>query len=552
MKFQTIPTDWAGIGNANATIGIPGGQPIPGLSGFGIGDFGLRERRHVGVQRHQDLPGQREVLAVQGPSPAQVRRPLALSAAGLLLLGQRGHARPLRLLGRLHRLRLLPTSSSTTLSAKGRGGLVEPFTHLGHRIGIFAQDDFRVRDDLTLNLGLTWEYTSPWVEKDDRQSNIDLKTGQLLLAGQNGNSRALYDAYYGGFEPRVGFAWTPSDELGRPRRLRDRAVHGRHRQEPAAHRRTRRSTSKAGGSSTPRPAPAAPAVGFADIIPNTSGGPGTLYRIFAPDLRPQLTKQWNVFVERKLTDSLSAQVGYVGSRSSNMVVPFDFNQPEPDPGPVSAVAAARPAAAALSAEPEHRRHERHQLDRRRRVRRAADERASAASRRPGVPRLLHLQQVAERQRRLLRRRLGSDGGSGLLLPRQHRPAARLRTVAVRHAAQLQLRRHLRTAVRQGPQDTAPTGAALTNTLPRRLEPQQHLPDAQRASDYRLRRRRPVAAGDPLAGAAEPPCAGPHSTRAGPTTCGSTSAASSARRRASSATRASASSPVPATGTWTSG
>ena len=69
-----------------------------------------------------------------------------------------------------------------------------------------------MRDNLTLNLGLTWEYTSPWVEKDDRQSNIDLTTGQLLLAGQNGNSRALYDAFYGGWEPRVGFAWTPTPD----------------------------------------------------------------------------------------------------------------------------------------------------------------------------------------------------------------------------------------------------------------------------------------------------------------------------------------------------
>ncbi|PYQ18916.1 MAG: TonB-dependent receptor, partial [Acidobacteria bacterium] len=98
------------------------------------------------------------------------------------------------------------------MSAKGRGGLVAPFTHLQHRVGIFAQDDFKVRNDLTLNLGLTWEFTSPWVEKDNRQSNIDLTTGKLILAGQNGNSRALYDAFYGGFEPRVGFAWTPSDK----------------------------------------------------------------------------------------------------------------------------------------------------------------------------------------------------------------------------------------------------------------------------------------------------------------------------------------------------
>jgi hypothetical protein len=77
-----------------------------------------------------------------------------------------------------------------------------------------------------------------------------------------------------------------------------------------------------------------PAALFALETPDTSGGPATLFRIFVPDLRPQLTKQWNVFVERQLTDSLSAQVGYVGSRASHMIVPFDFNQPEPDPGSV--------------------------------------------------------------------------------------------------------------------------------------------------------------------------------------------------------------------------
>ena len=50
------------------------------------------------------------------------------------------------------------------------------------------------------------------MEKDDRQSSIDLKTGQLLLAGKDGNTRALYDPFYGGWEPRVGAAWTPSEK----------------------------------------------------------------------------------------------------------------------------------------------------------------------------------------------------------------------------------------------------------------------------------------------------------------------------------------------------
>jgi hypothetical protein len=73
--------------------------------------------------------------------------------------------------------------------------------------------------------------------------------------------------------------------------------------------------------------PGTATAGFLDL-----GTASTLYRIFAKDLRPQFTKQWNVFVERKLTDSLSAQAGYVGSRSSHMVVPFDFNQPNPGVG----------------------------------------------------------------------------------------------------------------------------------------------------------------------------------------------------------------------------
>ena len=217
------------------------------------------------------------------------------------------------------------------VNSKSRSGLVSPFTQLAHRIGIFAQDDVRVRDDLTLNLGLSWQYISPLVEKDDRQSNIDLQTGQLLLAGQDGNSRALYDPYYGGWEPRVGAAWTPSEKwvvrggFGIVQYMEGTGKNLRLTANPPFNFDSQKTFTDIPGSAS---------VGFTDITPNVNGGPETLYRIFAPDLRPQLTKQWNVFVERKLTDTVSAQVGYVGSRSSHMVVPFDFNQPEPDPGPV--------------------------------------------------------------------------------------------------------------------------------------------------------------------------------------------------------------------------
>ncbi len=192
VKFQTIPTDWAGIGNANATIGIPGGQPIPGLSDFDVGDVGFGS---AGTSEFNDI---KSYQVTEKFSLFKGRHQLKFG--GRWLYQQQGFSYS----GNEGMLGHFDYSGAFTgfafsdflldqLSAKGRGGLVEPFTQLGHRIGIFAQDDFRVRDDLTLNLGITWEYTSPWVEKDDRQSNIDLNTGRLLLAGQDGNSRALFD-----------------------------------------------------------------------------------------------------------------------------------------------------------------------------------------------------------------------------------------------------------------------------------------------------------------------------------------------------------------------
>jgi len=333
VKFDTSPTDWAGIGDANASIGIPGGQPIPGLSNFdisgvGFGDSGIAqfndiktyqvtEKFSIFKGRHQLKFGGRWLYQQQGFSYS----------------GNEGILGHFNYTGAFTGFAFADFLLDA-VSQKGRGGAVSPFTHLQHRVGIFAQDDFRIRDDLTLNLGLAWEYTSPLVEKDDRQSNIDLTTGQLLLAGQNGNSRALYDAYYRGFEPRIGAAWTPSEKwvvrggFGIVQYMEGTGKNLRLPANPPFNFEGQRSFDATTG-------PGTAAIGFADVTPNTSGGPGTLYRIFAPDLRPQLTKQWNVFVERKLSDYLSAQVGYVGSRSSHMVVPFDFNQPEPGVGPVS-------------------------------------------------------------------------------------------------------------------------------------------------------------------------------------------------------------------------
>jgi outer membrane receptor protein involved in Fe transport len=329
VKFQSLSTDWAGIGDANASVGIPGGQAIPGLSGFNIGSVGL------GSAANQEFNDIKSYQVTEKFSWFKGRHQLKLG--GRLLHQNQGfsYSGNEGVLGHFDYTGAFTGFAFSDflldqVSKKGKGGDTAPFTHLQNRIGIFAQDDFRVRDDLTLNLGLSWEYTSPLVEKDDRQINIDLTTGQILEAAKDGNSRALYDAYYGGFEPRVGFAWTPNDNwvvrgaFGIVQYMEGTGKNLRLPANPPFFTEGQRVFDATTG-------PGAAGVGFADVVA-VGGGPSTLYRVFAKDLRPQFTKQWNVFVERKLTDALSAQAGYVGSRSSHMVVPFDFNQANPGVG----------------------------------------------------------------------------------------------------------------------------------------------------------------------------------------------------------------------------
>jgi hypothetical protein len=93
-----------------------------------------------------------------------------------------------------------------------------------HTAALFVQDDWKVRRNLTLNLGLRWSYDTPRHEADGDTAIFSPTTpntgasgfpGALVFAGKgagrNGNTGETWaDTYYKDFEPRVGFAWSPS------------------------------------------------------------------------------------------------------------------------------------------------------------------------------------------------------------------------------------------------------------------------------------------------------------------------------------------------------
>jgi hypothetical protein len=323
--------DWAGIGNANAAFGIAGGQPIAGLSSIGWGggltsvgagasDTDTLDQTWQINDKLTWLKG-KHTMKFGGQLLHYTQRRFYAGNNGLLGLFTYGGA-----------FSGFPFADFLLdqVATKGRGSAAPPWTHLHNRMAFYYQDDFKATPELTLNLGLRWAYTQPVVEKDNRQGNFDLTTGQEILAA-NGDreARALYRSYTKGFEPRLGFAWRPDERwvvrggYGISQYMEGTGANLRLPLNPPFFFESfvqYDSTTGAGNLAT----------GFADVRPLDQ--PSGQVRAWDPNLRPQFTQQWNVFGEYLLTSSMSANVGYVGHKADHLVTPVEGNQPLPGTG----------------------------------------------------------------------------------------------------------------------------------------------------------------------------------------------------------------------------
>jgi len=90
-------------------------------------------------------------------------------------------------------------------------------------IGLFAQDSWRVRANLTLNYGLRWDVSRPWSEKNGQLETLVLglqstrfpgsPTG-WVFPGDPGIPSTLAPTRYNNVAPRVGLAYSPSSDIG--------------------------------------------------------------------------------------------------------------------------------------------------------------------------------------------------------------------------------------------------------------------------------------------------------------------------------------------------
>ncbi|MFL6463358.1 MAG: carboxypeptidase regulatory-like domain-containing protein [Bryobacteraceae bacterium] len=223
-----------------------------------------------------------------------------------------------------------------------------PVAHLRQRMYFgYVQDDFKVNQRLTLNLGARYEFATPQWERDNHLANFNPQTGSMIFAS-NGSlyNRALVHPDPHNWAPRVGLAYnvTPKtvirsaygisyiqfNRLGGENLLAyngpyvvDAVIDG---QSPY-NQSTCTSVNDAPGTCF-RPT----YLGF----PNNFASPAafntasTQVRYIPADNRTGYVQSWHFTIQQELARNLLLDVGYVGTHGVGLMVLGDANQARPN------------------------------------------------------------------------------------------------------------------------------------------------------------------------------------------------------------------------------
>lgn len=214
----------------------------------------------------------------------------------------------------------------------------------GVETGFYFADDVRVNRKLTLNLGMRWEYYSPYSEVDNQWASFDLATATVRVAGREGvDRRAGVNRDFRDWAPRFGFAYhplphtvvrggyglffNPNGNGGALLRLQRHVPFG-----PIF-------SVSPGDINVARRVqdgfPAPPVVNFESTKAPTGGVIG-----IAPNYRSAYAQQFNLTVEHELAPLKTLiKAAYVGNLGRRLGTTFDANLPIPGP---TSVASRRP------------------------------------------------------------------------------------------------------------------------------------------------------------------------------------------------------------------
>jgi Carboxypeptidase regulatory-like domain len=225
-------------------------------------------------------------------------------------------------------------------------------SHRANLASLYAQDNYQIRPNLTLNLGLRWDPFPGYTDSLGRTECF--RPGQqstrfpgappgYLFAGDSGCPDSGFDTTWRNFAPRFGFAYS----LGSRHSTVIRGGYGMFFQAPFLESfnhmvdsapfspqylfRGVSFTDPYGSKGIENPFPAQ----YAPKIPSATDAffpsPLDLAVSFAPDWKPAEMMQWNLTVEHQFAGDILLRGSYVGSKGTHLSYNTDINAPSPSP-----------------------------------------------------------------------------------------------------------------------------------------------------------------------------------------------------------------------------
>jgi hypothetical protein len=207
-------------------------------------------------------------------------------------------------------------------------------------LGLFAQDDFRVSRQLSLQLGVRWDLMTPPHQTDNRQSNFSIADG-LIHVATDANPGPNVDTHYGYVAPRLGIAYTPDNgktairsAFGISYFADNFGANGgtNERNYPFFQQIDLQSPTQF----TPfrSISDGLPTFGAVQLQP-TLTPPANFAVFYIPShFHEDTVTMWNVGVQRELGWSMMLDASYVATRGTNLFRSYNINVPDPGAGAV--------------------------------------------------------------------------------------------------------------------------------------------------------------------------------------------------------------------------
>jgi hypothetical protein len=197
---------------------------------------------------------------------------------------------------------------------------------------VYAQDDWKLRPSLTLNLGVRYEYNTPPTDPTNRMTVLNLATGALSQVGSKGVSRSGTRPDRNNIAPRVGLAWASPDGRGVIR-----AGYGLFYDSGMLVANTSLYFNPPYFNIRVFFPTATSLITLSDPFP-TRGGitPAASLSSLSPDLVQGSLQHWNFNLQRDFKAVGVVSAAYAGSKGTHLMRSRDLNQPTPGAADVAA------------------------------------------------------------------------------------------------------------------------------------------------------------------------------------------------------------------------